>query len=351
MITEVVEQRRMPPWLASPRYGHFENARGLSDGERGLLLRWIAAGGARPPIGTGDENAPAETPCPERSVDWHIGAPDLVLRQVARTKLPASGIVPYQYIVLPHVFAEDTWIEEAEIRPENPRVLHHCNMGWVRLGDNFDEEHFITGLVPGGDPYVLEPGVAYCIPKGSLLGLQAHYVTSGSEETDRLSVALRFPRTKVDRRARHLEITNRRFEIPPFAAAHPVRAERTFEGDATGIGMFVHMHLRGRDMTFRAFFPDEREEILLRVPSYSFDWQAAYRWQRGAQHFPRGTRVECLAHFDNSAFNPYNPDPGRAVRFGQETTDEMMYGFLFYTLDGEKLDLEIDPATGVARRP
>jgi hypothetical protein len=113
--------------------------------------------------------------------------------------------------------------------------------------------------------------------------------------------------------------------------------------------MFVHMHLRGRDMTFTASYPEGREEILLRVPNYNFDWQQAYRWRPGAQSFPAGTRVSVLAHFDNSRFNPYNPDPGATVRFGQQTVDEMMLGFLFYVEAQERMGLVVDPASGRAR--
>jgi len=108
------------------------------------------------------------------------------------------------------------------------------------------------------------------------------------------------------------------------------------------------MHLRGRDMTFRAHYPDGGEEVLLQVPNYSFDWQDAYVFERGAKRFPKGTRIEVTAHFDNSAFNPFNPDPDETVKFGLQTYHEMMYGFFFYTVDGEQLGLEVDPETGQA---
>jgi hypothetical protein len=139
---------------------------------------------------------------------------------------------------------------------------------------------------------------------------------------------------------------NNRFEIPPGAPHHAVSASRTFSGDATGIGMFSHMHLRGKDMVFRAFYPDGKEDVLLAVPNYSFDWQLSYRWPTDKVKFPKGTRVECTAHFDNSPFNPYNPDPKATVREGQQTYQEMMYGFLFYTDDAERLELKIDPRSG-----
>src|SRR5207245_9994924 len=119
--------------------------------------------------------------------------------------------------------------------------------------------------------------------------------------------------------------------------------------DAAGLGQYVHMHLRGRDMTFRAHYPDGTSETLLLVPNYSFDWQMPYVWEIGKMQFPKGTRLEAVAHYDNSAFNPYNPDPKATVRDGQQTSSEMMNGFVFYVEENEKLGLEIDPKTGRAK--
>ena len=76
------------------------------------------------------------------------------------------------YAILPHVFAEDTWIQAAQILPDNPRVLHHCNMAFANLAEGFKESNFITGYVPGGEAMIVDDGVAYRIPKGSILALQ-----------------------------------------------------------------------------------------------------------------------------------------------------------------------------------
>jgi hypothetical protein len=125
-----------------------------------------------------------------------------------------------------------------------------------------------------------------------------------------------------------------------------VSAERVLPSDAIGVGLFTHMHVRGRDMTFKAHYPDSRSEVLLTIPNYNFDWQLAYRWQPGVKQFPGGTRLEAVAHYDNSPFNPYNPDPRATVREGQQTTQEMMNGFVFYVEAGERLGLDIDGTTG-----
>jgi hypothetical protein len=115
-----------------------------------------------------------------------------------------------------------------------------------------------------------------------------------------------------------------------------------------GVGMFSHMHLRGKDMTFAAHTPDGKKDTLLVIANYNFEWQIPYRWEPGKKRFAKGTRLECVAHYDNSPFNPYNPDPKATVRNGPQTHNEMMYGFFFYTHADEKLNLRVDPKTGVA---
>ena len=339
-IAEVVREERMPPWYASREHGEFTNRRGLSAAERRHVADWV-----RSECPLGDE---ARLPKPlEFPKDrWRIGTPDLVIKSPQEHKLPASGYIPYKYVVLPHVFLADTWIQKAEIRPSSPRSVHHCNMAYVAPGGKFNEANFITGQVPGGDAFDLEAGMAFKIPALSMLILQVHYVSTGEETKDQLSVGLCYPKEVVQKQLRHFEVKNRTFEIPPGAAHHKVAASRTLSCDATGVGMFTHMHVRGKDMVFRAIYPEGRDQILLAVPNYSFDWQMPYRWAPEKEKFPRGTRIECVAHFDNSPFNPYNPDPKATVREGQQTYEEMMYGFFFYTDDAEQLNLRVDPATG-----
>lgn len=341
MVDEVVRERRMPPWYGSADYGEFANHRGLSRGELTLLRSWIAAGA---PEG---ERADAPPP-PEPAPAWKIGEPDRVLTQVTADELPATGLVPYQYVVMPHVFLEDTYVEAVEIQGSNKPVLHHANLAYFELGKRYEPDNFITGFVPGGDPMdlaTLGDGLAVRIPAGSVLGLQVHYVTSGRPESSRISLGLRFPKQPIRKLLRQHQIANTRFEIPPHAAAHPVVGKKKFDRAITGIGMFPHMHLRGRDMTYVAVFPDGARETLLVVPNYNFDWQQSYPFKT-PRRFPAGARIEVTAHFDNSMFNPFNPDPNSPVRFGLQTEEEMMYGFFFYTFDDEALDLVVDPNDG-----
>jgi peroxiredoxin len=344
MIAEVVADRRMPPWYGSRRH-RFSNERGLSSAERRQIAAWVRAGSL--------EGDPAAAPPPRTFHDskWEIGEPDLVVTALETHSLPADGVIDYKYVVLPYVFTEDTWISAAEILPDNPKIVHHCNMGHFTLGKNFSEGNFITGRVPGGTPLIADEGTALRIPKNSVVGLQIHYTTTGRPEKNRMSAGFKFPRWLVHKELKHLQVTTSDFAIPPGASAHSVVSSRTLSADASGIGMFSHMHLRGKDMTFVAHRPDGENETLLTIPNYSYAWQQNYRWEPGTRKFPKGTRIEVIAHYDNSPFNPWNPDPKAEVRNGPQTFHEMMFGFFFYTADGEELNLQVDPRTGRAVSP
>lgn len=340
-IAEVVRQRRMPPAFAARDHGEFVNRLELSSEELSQLYHW--AKGER---AAGDlAKAPPAREWPTSR--WQIGEPDLVITMPKVQKLPASGYVPYRYVFLPHVFKEDTWVQKVQILPGNPKAVHHCNMAYVK-DNKYNDAEFITGYVPGGDAMILDPDTGFKIPAGSTLVLQVHYVTSGEESTDETSVGFTFPKQEIDKEIKHFRVHNATFEIPPGDGHFPVQAEQTLDCNAAGIGMFVHMHLRGKHMTFLAHYPTGETETLLTVPNYSFDWQMSYRWAENAKVFPKGTKIECLAHFDNSTFNPFNPDPKATVKEGQQTYEEMMYGFFFFLDKDQELNLKVDPSTGVA---
>jgi hypothetical protein len=343
-IVEVVREGRMPPWFASPDHGKFTNQRGLSVRERDLVAQWVD-GGMQP-----GNLAKAPTPPAPRTEKWQIEEPDLVLT-TDTFDLPATGDIAYQYAVFNHPFTEDTWVQGVEILPENRRLVHHANLAHASLGGGFSEANFITGVVPGGEPMRLDQGVAYKIPKGSILGLQIHFVSSGKEEKTRLSVGLRFARGKIQKKLQHVLLVDKRFAIPPGEPAHPVRASRVLDRDVIGVGLFTHMHLRGKAMVFRAILPDGKVQTLLSIPNYRFDWQLAYHFDPDKMRLPKGTRLEAVALYDNSAFNPFNPDPKDTVRDGPQTYNEMFNGFVFFLDAGEQLGLEIDGKTGHAVKP
>jgi thiol-disulfide isomerase/thioredoxin len=358
MIAEVVAQKRMPPWYASPDFGKFTNDRTMPVGERQLLLDWLRAGAqanrhstakAKAADATSKESTAIESDGPWAGKAWQMGKPDLVLEAPFTYDVPADGYVDYKYTLLPDVFLYDTWIESVEVQPSNARVVHHSNLGYLPIGTEGMYARLLTGYVPGVGPMELKDGVASKIPAGSALGLQIHLTTTGKPEMARLRVGFRFPRYRVQKELHYMQLSNQRFAIPPYAAHFPVSRTKTVAEDVTLYGFFAHMHVRGTDMTFRAFPPQKDPVTLLMIPNYNFDWQMPYHLSYGEVKFPAGTKFECLAHYDNSTFNPYNPDPTATVRDGQQTYQEMMYGYVFYTRDEEQLNLEVDLQTGRAK--
>ena len=343
MIREVVLEERMPPWYGARDHGPFVNERTVSEAEKTALLQWIAAG--KP------EGDPGLKPAPPAfsESEWMIGEPDLILTAEKIEEIPADGFIPYRYVTLPYQFPDYTWIQGLEILPDNPEVVHHANLIYTIAGQGYNEqEGFLTGRVPGGNPVDLSGPVAMVIPKDAVLTLQIHYVTTGQPETDQMRVGVRYARGTIMKRTRHQRIRPADIAIPPGAPFHRMTAEETINDNATVLALFTHMHTRGRDMTFYADYPDGRSETLLTVPNYSFDWQLAYVYPPGAKRFPKGTMIRTVSHYDNSAFNPYNPDPTVEVPYGDQTIHEMNDGYIFYLDEEEALNLEIDPKTGLA---
>jgi hypothetical protein len=344
MIAEVVAEQRMPPWYGSNSHDRFANRRALSADERAIITRWAETGTSR-----GDESRLPALELPPADQKWLIGTPDFTVTEPKVHELPAEGVIPYQYVILPTLFVRDTWVRDVQILPDNPKVVHHCNMAYFTATDGLKASNFITGIVPGGAPLSVDDGTAFRIPAGSALVLQIHFVTTGKPEKCQISVGMNYARGRIQKQLRHIRLDNTKFAIAPGAPAHAVQDVRTLDCDAVGVGLFSHMHLRGKDMSFIAHKPDGTSETMLVIPNYSFSWQHAYRWEPNTKRLPKGTRIECLAHYDNSPFNPYNPDPTATVKEGPQTFHEMMNGFFFYTDANEQLDLDIDPATGAVR--
>lgn len=351
MIREVVEERRMPPAYNDPRHGHFINVRSLSEDDIHAVRAWAAAGAPRGDL------ARAPKPIAWPSSAWRIGEPDLVLEIPQETRVPATGFVDYKYPVLApagstdgedYVFAADTWVQGIQILPGNHAAVHHANL-YIVLPPPLEKiPTFLTGHVPGGEVTRYGKNAGVLVPQGSRLRLQIHYVTSGKETTDRTRVGIVYARETIRWRTKCLMLINNKFKIPPYDPAFEMTARGTFADDALGIGLYIHMHVRGKDMTFLARYPDGKSETLLSVPNYSFDWQISYRWPQEGKRFPAGTVIETVSHYDNSPLNPFNPDPSKTVREGQQTHHEMNYGYFFYIDEHENLEVDVDPKTGRA---
>ncbi len=345
MIAEVVAQRRMPPWHADPRHGRFANDRSLTAREVATIAAWAARGA---PAGDVD----ALPPPPPRPPDgWTIGRPDVVLAPPEPYAVPAEGALAFVHVRVPTGFAEDRWVRAAEVRPSVRAVVHHIlifiDVPGSPRGLPLQQRPCLAGYVPGDVPTLCPPGTAKRVPAGSDLVFEIHYTPIGRPVVDRSALGLIFADGPAEHEVVMRGIRADDFAIPPGHPAYPVAASFAFDRPIRLLAMLPHMHVRGKDFTYTAVYPDGRRTILLSVPAYDFAWQATYRLAEPLA-LPAGTRIECLAHFDNSPANPSNPDPTATVRWGDQTWDEMMMGYVDYY---EEDDPPPPPAAVVARRP
>jgi len=326
-IAEVVATERMPPWQASPAHGKFANDLRLSEQERQTIASWVAAGAP--------EGDPADLPPPrEFPTGWQIEPDQVICMSEVPFEVPANGYVDYQNFVVDPGFDEDRWIRAAECRPGARSVVHHINVFVARpeLGEKIARDaltnDLLWGYAPGYQAIELPPGTAMRVPAHSRLVFQMHYVPRGVVEHDQSCIGLTFvDPAEVTREVRTVLAVNTTFEIPAGASAHQVDAEYEFKTDHTLLGLIPHMHLRGRSFVYEAFYLDGSREVLLEVPRYDFNFQTHFVLQE-PKRLPAGTIVRVRAIFDNSAENRSNPDPTIAVRWGDQTTDEMMIGYM-----------------------
>jgi peroxiredoxin/mono/diheme cytochrome c family protein len=331
-IREVVQEGRMPPWPADPKHGKFSNDRRLSDADRKTILDWVEAGC---PKGD-DKDLPKPKPFAE---GWRIDKPDVVLSMGEEFTVPAkaAGGVPYKYFWVDPHFEEDKWVVQAEAKAGAASVVHHVLVFVEVPGTTFDPRRpaspVLCGVAPGDTALILPRGVAKRVPKGSKLVFQMHYTPDGKERKDRSSIGLVFAKGPPEREALTLGISRpQELFIPAGADNQKAEATFTFPTDGQVLGFMPHMHLRGKDFVCEAVGTDGKGEVLLSVPHYSFGWQASYRLEK-PYPMPKGSKLHCLAHFDNSAKNPNNPDPTRAVRWGDQTWEEMMIGWTEIVFD------------------
>ncbi len=331
MMGEVVTQRRMPPWHADPRFGHFGNERRLSNTEIGTLTAWIANGAPK-----GDmKDAP---PVPQFAEGWRIGTPDAVFKMPETYNVQATGVVRYKYFVTPTNFKEDMWIQACEPRPGNRAAVHHIIV-FCRDPKAKGRRMWLASMAPGEDPAIFPEGYGRKVPAGAELVWQMHYTPTGKEEKDCSEFGIVFCKKPPQHDVVNVGIMNMGFSIPPGAANHEVISSVPVVRDATLLALHPHMHLRGKDFEYQIVYPGGKKETLLSVPQYDFNWQMIYRLKEPL-HLPKGSEIRCVAHYDNSSANPANPDPKKAVHWGEQTWEEMMIGFIdFYWNDaGERKD-------------
>jgi hypothetical protein len=324
-IREKVANRDMPPWHADPKYGEWRNDRRISQEAVNTILAWVNNGAK--------EGDPKDLPpMPEYTPGWKIGKPDQTF-SAPEQSVPAEGVVDYQYLSVPTNFKEDRWITSAEIRSSAHAVVHHVIVFVQEPGATSRlQGKLLVGFAPGEDPAVFRAGFGRKIPAGSNLLFQIHYTPNGTAMKDTTTVGLIYAKTPVEHTVVTRPVLQTAFEIPAGNPNYEVKSSFTFNEPAQLYSFMPHMHLRGKDFEYKAVFPDGTSKILLSVPRYDFSWQTYYVLKEPVA-VPKGTRIECVAHFDNSTNNKYNPDSTKAVRWGDQTWEEMMIGWMSFVWD------------------
>ncbi|MGE0104725.1 MAG: DUF3471 domain-containing protein [Blastocatellales bacterium] len=385
-IREKVANRTMPPWHADPHYGKFENDRRLTDAEIATVVKWVDGGAV--------EGNPKDMPAaPTFTEGWEIGQPDMVV-QIPEEYSYKGGDDEYQYFDVPTNFTEDRYVVRAEARPGNRKIVHHIiafivppgtpNMGKMTTeqrnkameaalknspfyrdgflmrikmdqpvvddgcaqnGRGGGNDNLLVGFAPGRNADIYAPGTARKIPAGSTIRFQIHYsnqtLGGGTVEKDRSMIGLVFTDKAPERTVTTNSIGNIMFRIPAGAENHRVTACRTIKRDTTIYALEPHMHLRGKSMEYKVFYPDGKEEVILSVPNYDFAWQTNYILKE-PKRLPKGSRIMVTGIFDNSAKNKFNPDATKDVRYGEPTYDEMMLGFMDFVTEMPAI-AQVDP--------
>ena len=359
-IRQAVKTRKMPPWFADAHYGKFSNATALTQEEIDTIAAWVEAGAPK-----GD---PKDMPPPANFLEgWQIGKPDLVFELPRPFEVPASGVIDYQHVIVPTGFTKDTWVQAAEVRPTDRAVVHHIiafirepKSNWFKgqkAGEFFiapqvktKEEpdtsalpsDFLVGYAPGQPAEILRPGQAKLIKAGSDIIFQIHYTPNGKPISDRTKLGLVLAKEPPRERALTLSATNGTFKIPPGDPNYRVDATFEVRTPVKLSGLHPHMHGRGKDFLYRVVYPNGESRVLLSVPHYNWHWQNWYNLEEPVL-LPKGAKIECTAHFDNSPNNPDNADPTKEVAWGEQSWDEMMVGFFNLVFDAKLPVQELFP--------
>src|SRR2546423_6012326 len=353
-IKERVSRREMPPFHAIGAVGRSVGDPRLPDDEIATISNWVDGGATRGNL----KDAPAPR---QWKNDWTLGTPDLIVKASHPYTVKAGKKDQYVFFMFDYVFPEDTWISSIETRPGSPRAGHHANTHLVPpaikvpaegyIAGDFDPTArgtiMVAGWAPGVTPVMLPEGTAVRIPKGLRLGLQVHYAPTTKETTDQSEVGIYLANGLIKKNLRVLFGDRKDIEIVPGGANQSFVAKNTFTTPPVIRFMHVHMHLRGKSMVMRFTYPDGRKEDVLEVPNYDFNWQRVYMLKE-PMRVPKGTTVEYIGTYDNSAKNKFNPDPTKTVHWGEKTTDEMMQGRIFYEAADEKLNLWVKKGRAVA---
>lgn len=340
MIREVLQRGLMPPWFAADTEdrkpgvsGKWLNDRSLAESEKQTLLSWVAAG--RP------EGDPKDAPAARTFSDgWLIGKPDAVFGFPKAQRIKATGTMPYQNIRVETDLDEDKWVQAIEVRPGNRAVVHHVIVS-IRSGRNRDSDEpvdptederqgFWGIYVPGNSTLIYPDGYAKKLPKGATLNFQMHYTPNGTATEDLTEMGIVFAKSPPQHEIRVAGILNGRINIPAGADNHPETASLRVPADVQVLAFLPHMHLRGKAARYDVVSAGGTQTVL-DIPRYDFNWQLLYRLAE-PMNVSRGDTIRFTGWFDNSAANPANPDPTINVKWGPQTFDEMLLGYVEYVV-------------------
>jgi hypothetical protein len=324
MIREVVRTERMPPWHADPHYGVFSNDHSLTPEDAKTLVHWIEAGAPR---GKGSDPLTANQ---HAWPEWTLGKPDLIV-EIPAFDVPATGTIPYQTPRVKNPLGRDVYVRAIEFAPTNRQVVHHILSGTARQGKP-SSLIGVTSLgvfVPGDVPHPMPDDTGVLLPKDDDFIFQIHYTANGKAVAEVTHVAFYFTEVKPRYPLETTILLDSRLKIPANTKYYTATVSRTFDRDVLVYTMMPHSHFRGRAAQFTAHYPDGRDEVLLAVPRYDFNWQTTYELKE-PKLLPKGTRLEYSSSYDNSSQNPANPDPNVEVKWGEQTWEEMIYGDVRY---------------------
>lgn len=331
-IRRMVERGQMPPWFASEavpsQSSPWANDCSLPSRDKADLLAWLSS--RERPLGD-----PADAPIRVRyASEWTIGVPDVVIPLSRSYEVKAQGTMPYVVDVVQTELAEAKWVSAYEIIPSARDVVHHVIVDVYEPGASVkDREEGVGGYwaayVPGNTACVYPKGFARRIPAGAKVKFQIHYTPSGKRTEERLRMGLVFSQEAPDYELRTMSLANRGISIPPGVEAHTETFARTVPFDLPITAFLAHMHLRGSAFKYEVRYPDGAAETLLDIPRYDFNWQLRYA-RKETKWIPKGSTMTVTAVYNNSAANKANPDPKKWVKWGSQTFDEMMIGYLEY---------------------
>lgn len=334
MIREAIRTQRMPPFAADAAIGHFKDDMRLSADQKTTLVHWIEAGAPR---GDGDDPlARLKFQAPE----WAMGKPDLVV-EFPEATVQASGLMAYQYPSKDDVFPEGRWLKAASFRYSDKQAVHHTIARAVSSTKadktkETAEDLMLPGYVPGRPDNPMAADSGTFIPAHSALSLQQHYQPYGKESNVKTQIGFYFYPAGEEPKyvSRAYGILDVNIEIPAGDAHHQEIAYVAFPKEALLLGLTPHAHARGASTKVSIQYPDGKEQVLLALPRYDFNWQHTYYLEE-PMTIPAGSKIISRWVYDNSTGNISNPDPKRTVPWGEQTTEEMLANYVHYRWVGE----------------